>query len=80
MKGVSKPSQFDGLSNGPDGCLDATGLYLVSSSAMTFANSSSENLYEYELHCVIHPLKVRIDMGGKEVAPVPPITVACCVC
>jgi len=62
VEGVFKPSQFNGLSNSPNGCLDATGLYLVSSSAMTFANLLSKNLYEYELCCIIHPLKVLIDI------------------
>jgi len=48
VEGVGEPSQFDGLSNGPKGCLDNASLYLVSLAVLAFLHPSSKNLKDYK--------------------------------
>jgi len=75
---IGTASQFDGLANGAKGCLDTTSFDLFSTSSETFPNSSGKNLKQGNFFCWIHILQVRIETGGKKVAPVPPVTLARC--
>jgi len=71
-------SQFDGLGNGSECGLDATSFDLVATSKLALPYLSSENMQDQQSFCWSQILKVRIDVGGKEVDPVPPVTLPCC--
>jgi len=77
MNWVWEASQFDGLGNGANRCLDATGFDLASSSENTFPDPSSESLDDQDAFWSIQVLKVCIETDWKEVLPVPPITLPC---
>jgi len=77
VDGVGAASQFDGLGNGANGCLDATGFDLSSASKHSFPDPSSKSLDDHDLFWDIQVLKVVIDTGGKERSPVPPVTFPC---
>jgi len=74
---VWEASQFDGVGNGTDGWLDATGLDLPPSSKNTFLDPSSKRLDDQDLFWSTQVLKVWIDTGWKEVIPVLPVMCPC---
>jgi len=74
---VGAASQFNGLGNDANGCLDATSFDLLPTSKHSFLDPLSKSLDDQDLFCIIQVLKVQIDTGWKEVLPVPPVTLPC---
>jgi len=75
---VSVPIQFNDLANGNKCSLDTTSLDLVALSKFAFLDPSSRNIQDQQLFCWSQVLKVRIDVGGKKVDPVPPVILPYC--
>jgi len=71
MQRVGMPCQFNGLGNGAEGCLHASGLDLSSLPKSSFPCPSSKSLKDHESFTSIHILKVWIDTTWNEVKPVP---------
>jgi len=74
---VGAASQFNGLGNDANGCLDATSFDLLPTSKHSFLDPLSKSLDDQDLFWIIQVLKVQIDTGWKEVLPVPPVTLPC---
>jgi len=72
------PSQFDGLADGTECGLDATSFDLVATSKFALPYLLSENMQDQQSFCWSQIVKVRIDVGGKKVDPVPPVMLPCC--